>query len=168
MDARMDAIPERREFRRCLPLRMEKEIMTNESGLREKIALVIRKHVKSDRSIPVPLGNGQYIYTSGLNDIAGVDEAVDQIIALIPPAGEVGGWRDLVDDAPPEPAGKAHYINVRSVTTYRWLPYKVPQGGRKGRWQEANDYGFNNATLPARGQWEPNLPVPAAPRGMEG
>ena len=50
-------------------------------------------------------------------------------------------------------------IDVRSVTTYRWQPYK-PEGARqmkaKGRWQVATEYGWENATLP-NGEWRPNV-----------
>lgn len=43
------------------------------------------------------------------------------------------------------------YIDVRTVTSYRWLAYK-PDGARQmkaaGRWQRATEHGWENATLP--------------------
>ena len=69
---------------------------------------------------------------------------------------EDGPWADI--STIPERPG---YYNVRSVTTYRWQPYKIPQNGRKGRWQAANEWGgWNNAQLPFGGDWTPNPPAP--------
>lgn len=52
------------------------------------------------------------------------------------------------------------YINVRSVTTYRWKPYK-PDGQRQmraqGRWQRAKEPdGWENCAAPV-GEWAPNV-----------
>lgn len=54
-------------------------------------------------------------------------------------------------------------INVRSVTSYKWTPYK-PDGRRQmgvaGRWQRAGSYaGWDNANLPENGEWTPNRPL---------
>lgn len=67
-------------------------------------------------------------------------------------------WRPI--DELEEPTGTgAVYIQVRSVTTWRWLPYK-PDGQRqmkrRGRWQRAASYmGFENAVLPEEADWQP-------------
>lgn len=58
--------------------------MTNDSGLREKIARAIRFTVQSNTYRDE---RGHTHMGLGLN---GVDEATDQIMALISPAGEVG------------------------------------------------------------------------------
>lgn len=63
-------------------------------------------------------------------------------------------WRPT-SEAPAKPGT---YINVRTVTTYRWLEYK-PDGKRQmkaeGRWQRATEYGWENASLP-EGEFVPN------------
>lgn len=89
-------------------------------------------------------------------EVHGIPEAMEGILTEL--TRQAGGWADLATI--PERPG--HY-DVRSVTTYRWLPYKVPQGGRKGRWQEATEYGWTNAKPPRRGDWKPNVPLKATP-----
>lgn len=72
-----------------------------------------------------------------------------------------GGWLDIAIQGPPDAPG--NYVNVRSVLTYRYLAYK-PDGARQmkklGRWQRATEHGWENADLPAHGEWAPNYPVP--------
>lgn len=59
---------------------------------------------------------------------------------------------------------KTTYVNVRSVTTYRWKPYKK-DGQRQmraaGRWQMASGTGeyttWVNCSAPS-GEWTPNQP----------
>ena len=68
----------------------------------------------------------------------------------------VHGWRPIS-----EAEAKPGYINVRSVTTYRWLPYK-PDGARQtkkaGRWQVCGEYGgWTNADLPEGAEFIPNI-----------
>lgn len=64
------------------------------------------------------------------------------------------------------PAKPGDYIEVRSVTVYRWLPYK-PDGARqmkkKGRWQAHDGYGFTNEELPENAEWRP---LPARSEGQ--
>lgn len=71
-------------------------------------------------------------------------------------------WRN---DVPPSNG----YIDVRSVTTYRWLAYSPKSDqwkrGIKGRWQSATEYGWANAGLPQNIEWRVNLPTPARASG---
>jgi hypothetical protein len=68
-----------------------------------------------------------------------------------------GDWKPITEV--PTSRDRQVYINVRSTTTnsYRWLPYKKNsqqyQKGHGGRWQRATDYGWENASLPANGEW---------------
>ena len=58
-------------------------------------------------------------------------------------------------------------VNIRTATTYRWIPYKkdgVRQTGRLGRWQVATEYGWTNGTLPENGEWILNEPLPPPER----
>lgn len=63
------------------------------------------------------------------------------------PGIAVSDWQPT-SEAPCKPGT---YINVRTVTTYRWLAYKK-DGARQmrasGRWQRATEYGWENAPLP--------------------
>jgi hypothetical protein len=55
-------------------------------------------------------------------------------------------WRPIQD----APATPGTYINVRSVTTYRWLAYKpdgVRQMRKAGRWQIATEHGWEMNAL---------------------
>lgn len=80
------------------------------------------------------------------------------------PAGEArtDSGLEWSTDKPPEVAGQ--YINVRTVTTFRWLPYK-PDGARQmkkaGRWQQVRSEhgGWENADFPEGAEWTPNLPI---------
>lgn len=69
-----------------------------------------------------------------------------------------------IEDAPKEPG---IVINVRGVTPYRWVPYNGRSDqfrrGIKGRWQRANEYGWENAALPENGEFVVNQPLPAPP-----
>ncbi len=75
----------------------------------------------------------------------------------VTPGIEPEQWRDI-STAPED----GSYINVRSVTTYRYLLYK-PDGrrqmGTRGRWQSATEHGWANAALPALADWKPNAPI---------
>jgi hypothetical protein len=76
------------------------------------------------------------------------------------------GWRDI--SSAPKGGDRPVYINVRSISTYRWLPYK-PDGrrqmGKVGRWQvAAGEYGgWDNADLPQGGEWIPHPQFPQPP-----
>lgn len=74
---------------------------------------------------------------------------------------ETPAWRPM-SEAPEVPGT---YINVRSVTSYRWLAYK-PDGARqmraKGRWQRATEWGWQNCDKPD-GEWIPIPPKEDAP-----
>jgi hypothetical protein len=70
-------------------------------------------------------------------------------------------WRPIQD----APATPGTYINVRSVTTYRWLAYKpdrVRQMRKAGRWQIATEHGWENAELPERAEFVLNSPLAKA------
>lgn len=75
-------------------------------------------------------------------------------------AGVEDGWRN---EPLPEHPRQSMWVDVRQVTTFRYLPYKPAgrkQMAKPGRWQRANDYGWENAARP-EGEWKPNLPLPA-------
>lgn len=67
-------------------------------------------------------------------------------------------WRPLAE----VPQGRALHILVRTkdgaINSWRWLPYKKgslpPYVG--GRWQQATEYSFKNATLPEQGEFALN------------
>ena len=73
------------------------------------------------------------------------------------------GWQPI--ETAPEVPGT--YINVRSVTSYRWLEYKKDgqrQMRARGRWQRATEWGWENCSKPD-GEWMPNPPsVPEPPK----
>lgn len=79
-------------------------------------------------------------------------------------ASPVEGWR------PGPPPADCGYVDVREVTTYRYLPYK-PDGRRQmrapGRWQRATEHGFENCAPPT-GEWRPTLRLSAAPLPQKG
>lgn len=60
-------------------------------------------------------------------------------------------------------APRKGYINVRSVTTYRWHPYRpgAPKNllAKGGRWQRATKCGWENADPPEGSEFVPNLPL---------
>ena len=80
-------------------------------------------------------------------------------------------WTPLSDL--PVPGNEQVYVNVRTVnvSTYRWLPYRKGsqqvRQGVTGRWQIANDYGWDNATLPVNGEWTPNESLQGHYAGIE-
>lgn len=105
----------------------------------------------------------------GEGNMASVAEsAAHGSLPVLPPTQSPEGWQDI-STAPKS----GQIINVRSVTSYKWTPYK-PDGRRQmgvaGRWQRAGSYaGWDNATLPERGEWTLNRPVkPGADVGGDG
>lgn len=71
------------------------------------------------------------------------------------------GWRPIRE----APTAPGTYINVRSVTTYRWLAYKpdgVRQMKKAGRWQIATEHGWENAALPEGAEFVLNEPLAKA------
>jgi len=70
-------------------------------------------------------------------------------------AAVTAGEQEWQPGPPPDNVG---YVDVREVTTYRFMPYK-PDGrrqmGKRGRWQSATQYGFENCDPPV-GEWRTN------------
>ena len=103
--------------------------------------------------------------------MADVFAFADAILALFPvEAANGSGWRPIGTAPKGEPG---LMIDVRSATTYRWLPYSGKseqfRKGIKGRWQRATEYGWENAKLPTEyGEWIPNVPLAASPPLAEG
>jgi hypothetical protein len=91
--------------------------------------------------------------------LAALNAAIARRIA---PAEE-NPWKPLSDL--PVPGREPVYVNVRTTvtSTYRWLPYRNGsqqlRQGIAGRWQSATDFGWDNATLPAAGEWTLNEPL---------
>ncbi len=105
---------------------------------------------------------------NAMTDVAARDYQWAAMLAAAPPPSDGNDWQGIGSSPPPEQAG---YIDVRSITTYRWLPYKKDgqrQRGTKGRWQVmTSEYGgWQNTKLPG-GDWRPNRPLPPPPNGDE-
>lgn len=84
-------------------------------------------------------------------------------VAPAAPTAQGQGWQDIAS------APREGRIDVRVITTYRWLPYKpssgLPQRGFPGRWQRATEHGWENSELPESGDWRPNLPSASTSAG---
>lgn len=92
-----------------------------------------------------------------------------RLISASPASPSVGGWRPMSEAA----RVRRGYIEARVACIYRWQPYK-PQAARQmkkaGRWQCIGEFGgWENATLPADGEWRPHRPgYPLAERDADG
>lgn len=77
-------------------------------------------------------------------------------VLLLAEAAPSDAWQPIAT-TPPD-GHLVQHVNVRSVSTYRYLPYK-PDGRRQmkadGRWQIHTGYGWTNAPLPEGAEWTP-------------